>query len=179
MNPVLKTKLSIVLDKLLKCFGLFVRKAIIVILVAHATIRHAADLRGIIFKIILEIRHFFGLLLYWKNKKSARRTRAGGRGRRRGACVWEFLAGRRCLCLWEQAGGLCLCGGGWEGCITGAGALGGVEGHFSGDRGDAGGFGRVREPLGLVCSAGACAGSAWGPCEAPGGVQTRFSLLSL
>ena len=46
-------------------FGLFVRKAIIVILVAHATIRHAADLRGIIFKIILEIRHFFGLLLYW------------------------------------------------------------------------------------------------------------------
>ena len=74
-------------------------------------------------------------------------------------CVGIF-DGEAMFVSMEQAGGLCLCGGGWEGCIKGAGALGGVEGHFSGDRSDAGGFGRVREPLGLVCSAGACAGSA-------------------
>ena len=93
-------------------------------------------------------------------------------------CVGIF-DGEAMFVSMEQAGGLCLCGGGWEGCIKGAGALGGVEGHFSGDRSDAGGFGRVREPLGLVCSAGACAGSARGAWRCSNEVQSGSLNLNL
>ena len=93
-----------------------------------------------------------------------------------------------------------VCGNFWRGgdvCVYGAGGgavfvwrglgrlykrrrgIGVWRGHFSGDRGDAGGFGRVREPLGLVCSAGACAGSARGAWRCSNEVQSGSLNLNL